>query len=809
MNISRTFEIGAVVVAVAVLAGALWTAPEAQAKNNKKKTEDAQWSDWSALGAGYVARRREPPKMHLAPSERILARTQRQTRGRNLASRADGESVPESFGATVFATGVLTADAMEAPVSAPSSTTVNKLWFYTTVAGMHKASITDIALHTGKTEKKIRKKAKNGKLSITNAGQAVAWHFDKASDAILFAASAYDSFHARVDAYHLLLSGKLALPMVKSKQRKPATPGSNTPFVDTLHFEEEPDFQFSTWLLADEPDGDYWFWDYLYGGYKDKIEVALQVPNPAPAGIAQLRIALRGWTDLEPGDEHVVYARLNGVDIGSAITWDGFNTAELVAEIDQGLLEPAGQNTLTLHNSYAPGTHPGQYLDAIEITYSRLPKAENDSLWLHGVAAGAQLVSGFSSEDVVVIESPAGDAVWRRDAAVKPDGLGGWSVTFNATAGADYLVAERSSAHRPTVAPDFPSALAKRDNAADYLIIAPREFSATAQSLASYRSARFSQVKVVWLDDIYDEFSDGRADPVAITRFMQRVQTRWQMVPSVVVITGNGTLDHKGRMGYADSFVPVSMTSTPWALAPSDDRLLNNTDPQQRRFAIGRLPITNDQEGLAYLEKLRVYESGDFDARRHRALLVADNPDKGGDFHANSEQLATQLLSLAGFDQVARLYHPRDAVRSNLLVSSAWEVGYVSYDGHGSTAQAGDGNERFVTAADAKLLQNAIYPVFTALTCAAGDYSWPGTRSLAGALVLNPVGGAMVSVAPTGLSLDADAQQLGAAFVDSLFTGSNTVGDALLEAETQTAGSIRDFMPHIYAVVGEPAVYAR
>jgi hypothetical protein len=148
-------------------------------------------------------------------------------------------------------------------------------------------------------------------------------------------------------------------------------------------------------------------------------------------------------------------------------------------------------------------------------------------------------------------------------------------------------------------------------------------------------------------------------------------------------------------------------------------------------------------------------------------------------------------------------------VRTNLLRSSAWEVGYVSYDGHGSTAQAGDGTENFITAADATLLKNAVHPIFTALTCAAGDYAWPGTRSLAGALVINPVGGAIVSLAPTGLSLDADAQQLGVAFVNSLYTGMNTVGDALLEAETQTEGSISDFMPHIYAVVGEPAVYAR
>ena len=51
-------------------------------------------------------------------------------------------------------------------------------------------------------------------------------------------------------------------------------------------------------------------------------------------------------------------------------------------------------------------------------------------------------------------------------------------------------------------------------------------------------------------------------------------------------------------------------------------------------------------------------------------------------------------------------------------------------------------------------MTNSVYPVFTALTCAAGDDTQPGVRSLASSLVINPGGGSIVSVAPTGLSLD-------------------------------------------------------
>lgn len=794
MTINKTAGGRLAAITALVLAVALQVAPSAGA--NETRPEEASWSDWAVIGAGFVARRREPPGLDLPPVERRLADTQsRNTRKLSRGGRDDARQ-PEP-----------TDTAAQAAVHA--APTLYNLWFYTTREGLHSVTITELAARSGASEVRIRNMALQGRLSITNAGNPVSWYVDEQSDAIWFVAASFESFHTAADAYHFVFNGRFAQPIAAGGDATPTLPGTPAPFTDTLRFEEEPDFQFSVGPVAAEPDADYWFWDYLYGGYKDQIEVALRVPHPAPGGTARMRISLRGWTDLEYGDEHEVYARLNGVDIGSSISWDGFDAAELVAEFDQDLLQPGGDNILTLHNSYAPGTHPGQFLDAVELSYSRMPTAENGALWLRAATAGTQRVDGLRSEQVVVLESPRGQAILREDVLLQPDDQGGWSVTFEAAEGVDYLVAERAGAYLATVAADFPSTLAKRNNAADYLIIAPREFSQTAQNLADYRGNRFGQVKVVWLDDIYDEFGSGREDPAAITAFMRNVQDKWLLAPSVVMIIGNGSLDHKDRMGYGDSFVPVSMVSTPWAIAPSDDRLLDNASQTSASFAIGRLPITSDEEGLAYLDKLVAHESGSYGNERFRAVLVADNPDEAGDFQANSEQLAEQLLLGSGFDSVVRLYHPQHGVRAGLTLSSTWEVGYVNYDGHGSSGQVGDGKEKFITAADADLLQNTAYPVFSALTCAAGDYSWPGTRSLAGALVLNPAGGAIAALAPTGLSLDADAHKLGTAFVDSLFAGMNSVGDALLEAKIQTAGSISGFMPLVYAVVGEPAVLAR
>jgi hypothetical protein len=344
-------------------------------------------------------------------------------------------------------------------------------------------------------------------------------------------------------------------------------------------------------------------------------------------------------------------------------------------------------------------------------------------------------------------------------------------------------------------------------NEADYLIIAAREFSATAEALAEHRRGSYGAVKIAWLDDIYKTFGAGREDPFAIGRFMDHARTEWATAPVAVVLVGKGSLDRKDTMGYGDNFLPVLMTSNPWALAESDARLLGD-ETGGTDFAIGRLAITNDAEGLDYVDKLKAHEAPLGAAAAFGAVVVADNPDAGGDFHLQADGLADQLLGL-DFSPITKLYHPMQAVRANLTQTRTWETGFVSYSGHGTVAQIGNNSENFLTAADAASLSNSNYPVFAALSCAVGSDALPGTRSLAGALVMNPRGGAIASLAPTGLSLDAPAHVLGAAFIDRLYGDGYTVGDAVVGAKLDTENQIEAFMAPIYSVVGDPGVSVR
>ena len=686
---------------------------------------------------------------------------------------------------------------------------VNRVRLKTRDTAMYKCTVADLASATGQSVARITNKLKMNRWSFSTDDGGAAYYFDQTDQAVYFAADKHQTTETLDNVYRL---GKFRhkkgwkMAEITGAGPEPREPGA---FRDTLFFAEK-NF-FLTWLHNDE-NADYGYWASVYSGNAGPTVLHVEIPDPAASSTSdgRLRVVLRGASNKAEGNDHRARVRLNGTLLDGNAEWDGLNQAVLEVPFSQSLLggTETGETvsaTVEISSEALNGAaYSLFYIESVEISYARKMYAHEDALRLHVAESGPVTVSGFSNGNIKVIEAPnTRQAAWRKDLTIQQS-QNGYQVSFTATAGEYQLSASPQSLVPET---DYPSHLLSRRNRAEYLIIAPRSLQGSAEALLGYRSAQY-QTKIIWLQDIYDVFSGGRVDSAAIEDFLRYVHARWQQVPEYVVLFGRGTLDHPDRLGFGESLIPLRMAATPWGLVGSDNRYADVNGDYVPDFSLGRIAVSTDDAGLAYVEKLKSYDKKPAAEWSTQAVVVADDPDPAaGDFPANSDAIAT-MLQEEGM-HVNKLYHPGDPVRDTLLANwSAGLYGLVNYDGHGGRTQLGSSSENFLKVSDVAELNNGdSLPVFAALTCAAGDSSLPGTLSLGDTLTLQEGGGAIASFVPAGLSLDAPAHQLNRAFIKALTGKKETVGMAARSAleESGTTGMV-PFMFDIYRVSGDPAV---
>jgi hypothetical protein len=662
--------------------------------------------------------------------------------------------------------------------------------------GWYRVTLAELSSVLGAAEDKLSAILASGGLELSVGGRMVPYRYQLGEDAFYFVGLPYETLETRANAYQVRLGNGRLMATVDSK-----APGPGEVGVCPDRYVAEQEVWLLPWANREET-SDPWYWDYTYAPSIPEKSLTFDLPNPASSGMATLRVALRGATDTGPGADHLVSLSVNGQSVPGQVSWDGFGLVSLEASFDQSLLAGNERVTVTLHAQAAGGALYSLVLvDDIEVSYWRRATARDGSLWVRGASAGVVTVDGFATPDIRVIEMERSSVTERLDVTVDADRHGGWQVSFEAGSG-EYLVTDRAKA--AGVELDVPSNLRSPEHRAQYLVIAPSSLAKGAELLARYRSSRFT-TEIVWLQDIYDEFSFGRTDSSAIESFLDYARWNWKQAPEHVVLLGRGTLDHRDLRGYGESLIPLRMAATPWGVYSSDARYADVDGDRRPEYSLGRIQAMTNEQVIAYVAKLSAYEST---RGRGMVAVVADNPDAAGNFHANGDETAAAVVSYGL--EAQKLYHPIDPVRARLL--SGWsgrEFSAVVYDGHGSATQLAA--ENFLNVADAPALTNGeAAPVFAAWTCAAGDSTAPGVMGLADSLVLSPVGGAIASVAPAGLSLDQPAHRLSLAFLEALLGRSQSVGSAVQWAhERGVAEGLAPWMLDIYLVSGDPAAEAR
>lgn len=399
------------------------------------------------------------------------------------------------------------------------------------------------------------------------------------------------------------------------------------------------------------------------------------------------------------------------------------------------------------------------------------------------------------------------------------------------SSGREYIALTAAQRKTPlSIALDSPSSLRSASNAADYLIIAYGRFISNVQPLAALRQSQGFAVKVVDVQDVYDEFSDGLMDAQAIRDFLQYAYGNWQ-APKLqyVLLVGNGNFDFKNYYGTGEpTFIPPYLRLVdPWlGETASDNRLVafEAGNPLPNLY-IGRLPALSAADVDAMIAKIVGYEQNPpTGAWRSTVAFVSDNafdasgnPDPAGNFWALSDSVASTLPNNFTLD---RIYYnpcsacplpyapyPSDAsVRSGLVVAINDGRLIVNYIGHSAIQYwAGEGLFRL---ADINALNNGgKLPIILAMTCYDGYFHFPGVPSMAATNVRLAGRGAVASWSASGLGVATGHDYLDRGFFNALMQqGLTRLGPAIAAAKANLYSTGNDLdLIDTFNLLGDPA----
>ncbi len=638
---------------------------------------------------------------------------------------------------------------------------------------------------------------------------SIAWMSSPAGDGIYFYAEAIDSIYTDENVYSLEFGAAKEMAFRESENEPPEEHGN---FFETRHFEEEGPYPLTS--VMTDPDGDFWFWDYVfvndeYGIDKNTISVDFQSPGRS-SGQYQASISLQFQaesTDKDIPMEHQVEIRINGVTVGAG-EWDGSTAYTLAVHFDQALLND-GTNTLEIVAPANSGIASEIfYLDSFDLSYRRDYRADQDRIVARSEGRKTLKVGGFTRDDIDIFDISDPRNPVRIEPAETHTTSDGIEMVFSAKGGSLFLMQALDAAEAPGLEADLPSSLHSESNAADYVVIAGRGLEEAAQELAAYRAGTGFRPMVVRLQDIYDEFSQGIVDPMAIRAFLSFAAEKWRIPPSYVVLAGDSSFDFKDRLGYGGNILPSPMVSTPEGLFPSDNRLADFVGADGvPDVAIGRIPARTAEQLSLYVEKLRDFENSTEAWTRH-SLWVADAADAGGEFAQNSEELITlapeEILNQRIYVDVLG----QDEARTTLLDGLSEGVELIHFLGHSNLQQMGN-NSGLLRSEDVSSLNNSDrQPVLLAMTCAMGRFDRIYFDTIGESLLLDDGGGITALWAPSGLSFNVDGVQLSRELTPSILAGTR-LGEAIRRSLGDYLGRADKALPdvpYLYTLLGDPAI---
>jgi len=560
---------------------------------------------------------------------------------------------------------------------------------------------------------------------------------------------------------------------------------------------------------------DYYNW---YGGKGTNQTYFFSLPE-LTAGIDTV-----GVKHLSAG----ISLRVNGVSasfIGSAANFSRFETGALKTGLNR--------IDLTLGTTGNGFNH----FDFLEAYYNRAPVYSSPFMEFETPTTSGMVEFQISG-------SPANFVLWdvtnRSVPAVLTGAVrnGSGVLSFDVDASGKKFFALTSSADfkQPTLLRQTPNDLTG-SNQGEYVLIAPAVFRSALSNYAAHRASHSgTTVQQIDVEQIYNNFSGGLPDPIAVRDFLKFTRENWSdPKPRFVQLVGDATYDFRNLLGtgvvnlvppfIVDQAFDASSNSDEGFLYFDDPGILDSTD-QFLDMTIARWPVKNVSELQVIADKIRNYEAlPEYGAWRNRVTLVADDEFAGSSqtqgFHTTqAEEMDGQHLpGVFDRNKIYLFDYPFDGLRhkpeAEEAIIKAWNEGQliIDYIGHGNPNVWA--HERvFKREEDVpRLFNGGKLPLVYAASCEINTFVEPLADGMGEDLMRNPNGGAVAVIAAVRVVFAGANTDLNNKVFDLLFgTDSLSIGEAFYLAKL-----LRQYtgfpLPHPvsndrrYLLFGDPAMH--
>ncbi|WP_343588374.1 type IX secretion system sortase PorU [Flavobacterium sp.] len=370
----------------------------------------------------------------------------------------------------------------------------------------------------------------------------------------------------------------------------------------------------------------------------------------------------------------------------------------------------------------------------------------------------------------------------------------------------------------------------------DYVIVTPKSLASQAERLANFhRTNSGLNVKVISLENIYQEFSSGKQDIAAIRNCVKYIYDNASSSDKRVRylnLFGDASYDYKDRISNNTNIVPIyqSLISNTVGEAsfPSDDfyGLMDSNEgviiPSLAGIdiALGRMLVSDNAQAQEMVNKVIEYhDTKSYGNWRNNIVLISDDSDKPGDqtLQANQNALADQIATEKPFFNIDKIFldaYTQEASaggsrypKARTDFFNAFEKGALIFNYLGHGGEDGLASERIWEKSDGQNLTNQYkYPLFITITCEFSRFDDP-TRPTAGEYVYwNPKGGAISMLTTVREIGQTNAEEFNKTISKNLLSyGSNqyhTIAESLRISKNENPSS----SSNVVFYIGDPAL---